>query len=211
MDLRVEKNTTTIVIVLLALIAAAMLSYGAFSYYRSSLSEKAHEAFMRHYASFEKISSENGKPSQELLAVVAQDYAQYKRSSFGSFFLALQAEMQQLTGNKQEALESMDKAIQGMSTADPVLYYVYATKHALMQIDATDPSVQTRGRKALEKLANTIKNPMRDMAIFYMGYQAFLEQDNAGVHTAWSKLFDAQGNPASAWGMRAQALRNYTA
>lgn len=211
MDLRVEKNVTTIVVVSLALIVAGMLAYGAFSYYRSSLSEKAHEAFMRHYAAFEKISSENGTPSKELLAAVAQDYAQYKRSSFGSFFLALQSEMQQITGNKQEALESMDKAIQSMSSVDPVLYYVYATKHALMQIDATDPSIQTQGRKTLEKLANTVKNPMRDMALFYMGYQAFLERDGAAVHTAWSKLFDAQGNPASAWGMRAQALRNYTA
>ncbi len=80
-----------------------------------------------------------------------------------------------------------------------------------MQIDSADPSIQTKGRQSLEKLALNSKNPVHDMAWFYMGYQALLDNDSQGVQSAWARLFDAQRNPLSVWGMRAQALLNYTA
>jgi hypothetical protein len=211
MNVSIEKNITTLVVSALGVIVVLALAYGIFSYYKNSLSQQAHEAFVQRYADFEKTSADANPPSQDLINAVSQDYAQYKNSAYGSFFLALQAELQQRAGNKQDALATMDKAIADMSSADSVLYHTYATKHALMQIDSIEPSVQTKGRQKLEKLAYMSKNPVRDMALYYMGYQAFIDNDAQGVQAAWGKLFDANQNPTSLWGMRALQLRNYTA
>ncbi len=212
MDLRVENNITKIVMGSLIALTAIALSYGIFSYYKNSLSQKAHEVFVQRYNEFEALypAFDNDQATQ-LSQQLTQDAAAYKWSPYGGFFLALQAEVLQYSDKKQEALATMEKAVSSLTSVDPVLYYSYATKLALMQLDSVEPAMQTKGRQSLEKLAALAKNPMRDMALFYLGYQAFLDNDNQGVQLAWSKLFDMQQNPTSLWGMRALNLRNYTA
>ncbi len=211
MELRVEKNIVMVVAAVVFAGAVFGLAYLGFTYYKGTISVKAHDVFMRQYDEYEKLSAENKSPSKELVDSVARSYHDYSASAYAPFFLALQAELQGAQGNKEEALIGMTKAVAAMSSVDPVLYYTYATKLALMQLDAADPAVQTKGRQSLEKLALNGKNPVRDMAWFYMGYQALLENDQQGVQTAWGRLFDAQKNPLSIWGMRAQSLLNYTA
>ncbi len=211
MELRVEKNIVTVIVALVFAAAVFGLAYVGFTYYKGTLSAKAYDVFMQRYVEYEKLSADNKAPSQELIDSVARGYQEYKNSAYAGFFLALQAELQETQGNKQEALSSMTQAVGMMSSVDPVLYYTYATKLALMQLDAADPSIQTKGRQSLEKLALDSKNPVHDMAWFYMGYQALLGNDSQGVQTAWGRLFDAQKNPLSMWGMRAQSLLNYTA
>lgn len=211
MELRVEKNIVTFVVVAVLLAAVFGFAYLGFNYYKGTLSAKAHDVFMKHYTEYEKLSADNKAPSQELIDSVSRGYADYKNSAYAGFFLALQAELQAAQGNQQEALQSMTQAVGMISSIDPVLYYTYCTKLALMQLDAADPALQTKGRQSLEKLALNGKNPVHDMAWFYMGYQALLDNDNQGVQTAWGRLFDAQKNPLSMWGVRAQSLLNYTA
>jgi hypothetical protein len=211
MELRVEKNIVPVLGALVFALAVCGLAYYGFMYYKGTLSAKAHEVFMQKYAEYEKLSADNKVPSQELIDSVSRGYQEYKNSAYAGFFLALQAELQEAQGNKPEALNSMTQAVGMMSSVDPVLYYTYSTKLALMQLDASEPSIQTKGRQSLEKLALNAKNPVQDMAWFYMGYQALLDKDDNGVQTAWGRLFDAQGNPLSMWGMRAQGLRNYQA
>ncbi|MBY0109783.1 MAG: hypothetical protein K2X90_01595 [Candidatus Babeliaceae bacterium] len=211
MELRVEKN---ILYIATALVLAGLVfgfAYYGFTYYKAAHSAKAYDVFMQHYSEFEKQTSDNKAPSNDLIDAVSASYQEYKNSAYGPFLIALKAEIQAVQGNKQDALSSMTQAVSSMGFLDPVLYYTYATKLALMQLDAAEPAIQTKGRQSLEKLSLQSKNPVRDMAWFYIGYQALLDNDNQGVQAAWSRLFDAQKNPLSVWGMRAQQLLNYTA
>lgn len=210
MELRVEKNITLIVTSVLAIVAVVAIAYAGYRYYTNSLSAQAHDIFMQRYQEFEKLA-EKSENSAQLAEKVATDYNDYKRSAYAPFFLALQSELSQLQGDKEKALDLMDKAMADMSSADRFLYYLYATKHALMQLDVSELATQTKGRQALEKLAMNTKNPMRDMAWFYLGYQAYCDHDDNGVQVAWSKLFDANKNPISPWGYRAQSLLSFTA
>lgn len=213
MELRVEKNIMSYVAAVVVGIAITGLGYAGYSYYRDSKSAQAHAVFMQQYGAFEKLTADKTNLStiKELADAVSRDYSAYKNSAYGPFFLALESEIQQIQGDNQKALDAMEKAVAEMSSVDPVLYYTYATKLALMQIDATEPATQTKGRQSLEKLAMNSKNPVKDMAWFYMGYQAYIDKDEQGVQVAWSKLFDAQKNPLSIWGFRAQSLLNYSA
>jgi hypothetical protein len=211
MELRIEKNIVIAVSAVVFALTVFGLAYVGFTYYKGTLSAKAHDIFMMRYSEYQKLSADNKTPNQDLIEAVTAGYKEYKNSAYAPFFLALQAELQDSLGNKQEALNSMTTAVNGMSSVDPVLYYTYVTKLALMQLESADPALQTKGRQSLEKLALNAKNPMHDMAWFYMGYQALLEKDDQGVQTAWGRLFDAQKNPLSIWGMRAQSLLNYTA
>jgi hypothetical protein len=211
MEIRIDRNLVITFVGLIFLVAVFGAAYYGFSYYKARLSAQAHAIFMERYTQYEKLSTHNKTADKDLIDAVAKGYTDYKNSSYGPFFLALQAEIYQAQGNKQEALQAMTQAVNGMSSRDAVLYYTYWTKLALMQLDAPEPAIQTKGRQALEKLALMGKNPVRDMASFYLGYQALLENDNPGVQGAWGRLFDGQRNPLSIWGVRAQSLLNYTA
>lgn len=213
--LKIEKKFINSIVAVAGVVMLLGLSYGSYSYYRKSLSEKAHTAFMVDHNAFEKLSAEKVSLPQDalqnLVTQVSQNYQQYKNSAYAGFFLALQAELESLQGNKEQALLAMDNAIGTLSSVDPVLYYTYAIKHSLMQLDSAEPTIQTKGRQSLERLALNIKNPVRDMAWFYLGYQALLDNDNLGVQGAWGRLFDNQKNPTSLWGVRAQNILNYAA
>ncbi len=211
MELRVEKNIVYSATLIVFVAVVFGFAYYGFTYYKGTLSAKAYDVFMQHYAEYEKQFADNKLPSNELIDSVSASYQEYKNSAYGPFLMALKAELQAVQGNKKDALSAMTHAVNGMTSINPVLYYTYATKLALMQLDAADPAIQTKGRQSLEKLALQSKNPVRDMAWFYMGYQALLDNDNQGVQAAWSRLFDAQKKPLSVWGMRAQSLLNYTA
>lgn len=211
MELRVDNTVVHVALGISALAAVIGIGYTGFNYYRNNLSAHAHDIFMLRYTEYEKLVAENKAVTPELINFVSLGYQEYKKSAYGPFFLALLSELHASTGNKQEALEHMTQAVSQMSSVDSVVYHTYTTKLALMQLDAADPAIQTRGRQTLERLAMNNNNPMRDMAWFYLGYQALLDNDSQGVQTAWGRLFDAQRNPLSIWGVRAQRILNYTA
>ena len=208
-----------------ACVLAALVGIGVIAYrsYQHRLSAQAHDVFAARYAVYEQsvadqATHKEGKQiaddqlaCEALSQAVSRDYQVYKNSAYAPFFLALQAELEAARGNNHEALVLLTKAVGQMGAVDPVLYYTYATKLALMQRDAAEPTLQTKGRQALETLAQNKRNPMRDMASFYTGYQAMLEHDTQGMQHAWRHLFDMHNNPLSIWGLRAQSFLNYTA
>lgn len=211
MELRVEGRWIAIGAALTALFVLAGASYIAFTYYKNSLSRQAYGVFVQRSKQFSEVTPEAEQAVYKQLADGAvEDYTQFKNSAYAGFFLALAADVYEQAGDKQQALTLMDKALPLLSHTDPVLYFTYATKHALMQVDSSDMVIQSKGRQALEKLAHNPKNPVKDMVWFYLGYQAYLEHDQQGVQMGWSKLIDQNGRPISNWGVRAQNLLNYT-
>lgn len=170
----------------------------------------AHARFMAQSKAYQKSIDEPSTDAQHLIDQLYKDHAQFSHTPYGAYFLALAADIMENSGEKVRARETLARALKDMGGVAPGLYYLYATKYALMQLDAEDPEVQVVGKQALEKLANSAKNPHKEMALFYLGYRALMEQDSAAVQVAWGKLFD-NGQPTSHWGMRAHALINYTA
>ncbi len=210
MNMTFDKKMAINMGIVTGFFVACAIGYALYGYYKNRLSAQAYNVFTARFEEFEKIIAGQNLPDQKLIDAVAADYAAYKQSNYGGFLLALKADMEALRNNNEQALEDMSKAVALLSFCDPVLYYTYQTKYALMQIDSSDLTLQTKGRLALEKLALNSKNPVRDMALFYMGYQPFVDNDQQGMQTAWNRLFD-NGVPTSIWGQRVQSLLNFTA
>ena len=211
MELRVDKKLGVIVGV--STLAVGLLLIG-FTVRRSmvhSATLQAHAQFMVRSDAYHKLAKQPSRDEQSaLIGQLQGDYTQFSHTAYGPYFLALASDIMAELGDTTQARENLGTAMKHMHNNAPGLYYVYATKYALMQLDAEDPQLQVQGKQALEKLAHTPKNPHKDMALFYLGYRAFLEQDSPAVQAAWGKLFD-QGRPTSHWGVRAHALLNYQA
>lgn len=95
----------------------------------------------------------------------------HKSSSLYPFFLAFQADALIRLGKLVEAAEQLDSALAAMDKRNP-LYYLYALKTALVNIDTKDATREQRGRVLLDSLSTDVANPLQEMALVYSGLDA---------------------------------------
>lgn len=142
-------------------------------------------------------------------AVFHAGFEKHKHSSLAPYFLIFQSEVSRARQNLAQSLDYMTRAVSMMSYKEP-LYFVYATKLALMQIDATDESVRAQGIAALDRLAQDKHNYDRDEALYYQGYKAWVGGNIAEAERVWTQLLREFGTQ-SAWAQLAQAKITYQA
>lgn len=193
----------------LAVATAVLLTAGIAGYrwHRANKEQKAQEAFsscMREYQRAERDSTL--WPNAELVFKLAIE--QNPNSTFTPSLLAYQAEALIQMSKPNEALECMNKAVALLSTSSE-LYHLYATKQALMMMDAIDESVKEKGLSALTALANNKANSVRDMAQYYLGLYSWAHDDIEKARAVWSELLPlTEAEPASPWAERAAQKLN---
>lgn len=114
-------------------------------------------------------------------------HEEYASSVLAPFFLSYQAEALIKQNKIDEAITVMNQMVSSLSKNSP-LYYIYATKLALLQTDASDSAVHSQGLKRLEELAADNNNAQRDEALYYLGLYNWQHNDMVKAKDAWQKL-----------------------
>ena len=121
----------------------------------------------------------------------------HQSSALYPFFLAFQADAFMRQGKIREAAEQLDKALAVMDKKNP-LYYLYALKTALVNIDTKDATREQRGRAQLEELSNDVANPLQEMALVYSGLDARARGEKALALTKFNAV-TARSKKDSFW------------
>lgn len=179
----------------LALLAVCFWGY---RWYRIGQEEKAQEVFSSCMREYERAEQDATLwPNAELMFRLGLE--QNKSSSMAPYFLAYQAEALLNMGKMSEARVSMKKAVDALSSSSPVAT-LYATKYALMMMDADESDIQKQGLDDLQRIANDTVRADRDMALYYLGLYYWSQEDVDKARTVWSELLPlVTAEPASPW------------
>ncbi len=186
----------------LGLIGLAVAGWYGYSWYNRMQERTAYrdlaEIIEIHGKAHTAPSNEKWNDLDRALDVGARKHSS---SVLHPYFLTFRADVLIEEGKQKEALDLMNKATAEIPKTQP-LYYLYATKRALMNMDSDDTALQKQGRDELQALARDTKNPTQDMALYYAGLDA-----RARGETDFKKYFQdilAHGNSRSYWHQMAQ-------
>lgn len=145
-------------------------------------------------------ASETSVPWSTVETACKRAHDEYSNSNLAPYFLAYQAEALVKQNKTDEAITVMAQMMKAMSKNSP-LYYVYATKLALIEIDSNDSAAHAQGLKRLEELAADSKNQQRDEALYYVGLYFWHLNDRVKAKEAWQTLAELSPNAqeASPW------------
>lgn len=185
---------------IILMVLASWWAYGSYSVYREQQAQKTLASCIEQYE--KAVTAGVGSilwPTVELSC--KSGYEQYSGSSLAPYFLAYQAEALIKQNKTEDAMTVMGTMTQAMSHSSP-LYYLYAMKHALLQMDAADSAVRAAGLQTLTKLADDTDNKQRDEALYYVGLYNWHNNDLAQAKEAWQKLAELpamNNDQASPW------------
>lgn len=169
-------------------ITASLWGYSYYGAYRAKNAQKELASCIELY---EKAASAGATaalwPSVEMACKLG--YERHSGSSLAPYFLSYQADALIKQNKIDEAITVMGAMVSDLSKSSP-LYSMYATKYALMQMDATDSAVRAAGLQTLAKLAEDTQNAQRDEALYYVGLYNWHNNDLAQAKEAWQKLVD---------------------
>lgn len=190
-----QKNVIYGVVILSAL---GMVLWLGYSWRQRIAQEQAFKAFAESLEELQEgiVSSKQDTHSKELWSDIERafktGFEQHTNTTLAPFFLAFQASALSRQGKSEEALQVLTDAVEHMPKKSP-LYFAYATKLALLQMDAADITTQEIGQKALHALAENTKNPQQFMALYYLGYTAWVQNNKPGYEQSWTKLVELAG------------------
>jgi hypothetical protein len=122
----------------------------------------------------------------------------YKDTVLAPYFKAFYAETLYRKGDKDRALQLLKQSLISMPTSSP-LYFMYATKHALLAYDnASTAESREQALKELQELADKKDNPQRCDALYQLGLLAWTNHDTILAKKWWKILVTACPHSLSA-------------
>jgi len=179
----------------LSLAAIATLVLGGFfwgyRFYAGQQEQNAQKTLASCIKLYEEAAGANGTAGSWSIveASCKRGHEEYAKSALAPYFLSYQAEALIKQNKIDEAAAVMTQMVNSMSQSSP-LYYLYATKLALVQMDAADSAMHAAGSKRLEELALDTKNKQRDEALYYVGLHYWHHNDTVKAKEAWQQLAD---------------------
>lgn len=194
--------------VITLMIIGLWFSYDRYEIYRGKNAQKDLASCMEQYEKAVAAGTDNILwPTVELSC--KSGYEKYRGTAIAPYFLGYQAEALIKQHKIDEAIVVMHSMLNKLSKESP-LYYIYATKHALLQMDSTDSVIRASGFEGLAKLAADVKNAQRDEALYYVGLYNWYNNDFAQAKDAWRQLVELPADTqdqASPW--TALAIERY--
>lgn len=194
-------------------ILSLIVVIGGFYIYRTRREEQAHLAFARAIEVYEEAKNAQGNGKKALLERAKDLFVagekKHANSSFAPLFKVYESLVAADSGDMELSRDILAAAVAKMPKND--LYYVYATRLALMLCDSAVDMVRGSGEKQLDELAANTKNPLQDMALYYRGKMKFDALDYDGALVYWKPLIEKfnTGSEPSAWAKRAQDTLEY--
>lgn len=174
------------IVVGVALLGSAY--WGYFSY-KTSQEKQAQKILSECIEQFERASYPGSMgslwPSVEMACQLG--YEQHSSSSLAPYFLAYEADALLAQKKDNEAIAVMGNMMNLLSSDSP-LYDMYATKYALMQLDAADEKTHVDGLNALQALGSKESNKQKDIALYYLGSYYESVNDIAAAKNTWEQL-----------------------
>lgn len=180
-----HKNLLIGALVLLACTALSFTAYKMHVHSREQAAQKTFSECLEEY--YKMVGGAKVEQWQEIENAFAVGYERHKSASLAPYFLAFQAEALVQQKKQTEALVLMDKLLAALSHASP-LYSNYATKRALMKLDLADQAQQKVGLEELTHLAHDKNNNAKDVALFYLGYYFWSNNDLVAAKKEWTEL-----------------------
>lgn len=181
--------------------------YFGLQYYNSSRNQSAIIAYQACLDEYNHAREKDDLwPHVELAAKVG--YQQFSNTSFGPYFLGLQADAL-LEQHKMEEALALLKALQEKLSVRSPLYYNYALKKVLVMLDSSNQAVVQEGLQQLDHLAHDLKNGQRDQALYELAYYYRTINDNAAAQATIKELtssFPTTGMEGSIWAEQAALL-----
>lgn len=196
----VKKQTRSYVLYIGSFVlCATLVLLGVFGYrlYKTNKEEKAQEVFSACMHEYDKAErDEKLWPNAEL--VFRLGFQENGSTAMAPYFLAFQAEALLHMDKFEQARTCMEQAV-SLSYGTPI-YYLYATKHALMMMDDAETSNVQKGLDMLDRLAQDEKNSTRDMALYYLGLYHWEKDEREKATKTWDLLAQLTiKEPASPW------------
>lgn len=191
-----------------AVLGVAALA-GAYYWYGKSLNERAQKAFMESMTEFEQaLTQQEGISWSDVERTLEVGSREFSGSSFGPYFKVFQADAVERQNKHEDAVALVKDAVAKMAPKNP-LYDLYRTKLALMLMDSKEAALHNEGAALLKTLAETTTNNYRDMALYYLGLYARVQDDTAAMQAYWSQLVRDFGAD-SVWVALVTAQRDFT-
>lgn len=194
------------------LLIGGLLLAGWFGYkwYVDRYEQAAYKDLSESIDGYNKVLS---NPSPEKWVDVEQAFEvgskRHSKSVLYPYFLAFEADALIHQNKKEQAITVMNDMLGRLSNKQP-LYYLYAIKRALIKVDSADTNVQQEGEKELAALSSDASNPIRDMALYHAGLDAWHKGDKIKAEKLWKDILGL-GNPNSNWYQLAQAKLRFEA
>lgn len=185
-----ERRFWIAVTTLVIAVTIAWFGWWGYSAFAIARDRRAQLAFVEQLDQFDAIrANPDADPiAWEALEIgFARGYVDHSSSSLAPFFLAFQAEALIHKGLHDEALKLMDKAVAGMRSGSDV-YYLYATKRAVMRLDSATAEVSAQGKRELLDLAQNSNNSSQGLAWYHLLQYAIVHNDEDLRKLAHSKL-----------------------
>ncbi len=155
-------------VVALVFLFLGIISFYIFGYYKNYKQQVAEVALYSALDEYKNaLSQQNVQLWSNVEKAFAAGYKAHSGTTLAPVFLSYQADALLNQNDIKEALNIMSKAVDLLSYDNP-LYYEYAVKYAMMQIDSKDEMLSKKGLDQLEKLAGAAKNPLKDMTTYYL-------------------------------------------
>lgn len=143
---------------------------------------------LQEYQDAERGGKENSM--SDVHAAVKSGVSLFGSTQVGSYFNALQAEVDQREGDRAAARFTMHKAASALSESDP-LKDIYTISAARMDLEQGDAQAQEKALKVLESYART-QSYYQDMAQYYLGTFYIASGKQAEGRTVLSELISSQ-------------------
>jgi len=200
-----QKHFVLSGIVVLLAVVGSLVTYKVHVTSREQAAQKTFSECLEEY--YKIMNGDKSEQWQEVERAFALGYERHKSANLAPYFLAFQAEALVQQKKQPEAIALMDTLLSSLSHSSP-LYANYATKRALMKLDlADDAEYQKIGLQELTLLAHDKNNNAKDLALFYLGYYFWSNNDFAGAKKEWTELTELNQKEAkypSVWAQLAQ-------
>lgn len=174
--------------------------FGGYRWYCSFREQAAQKRFSDGVKEYNNTLS--GQLGHQNWAMIAEVFGlgarEYSGTSLAPFYLAYQAQALLKDNKLTEAASVMDHAV-GLMSPENELYFEYALKNVLMQMDVVETAGGTTDdtEKKLVDLADNAKNKQRDAALFYLGRYYLSKNNDARAKEVLQKLVTEFGTVPS--------------
>lgn len=199
------KKYERVLTIALALGLVGVIGWFGYKWYTKRLEAQAFADFSQATDDYFKavLSTDDKQRWQDMANGLALQAQEHKSSVLAPYYLAYQADALVHDGKIDQALTLMNQVLAQLPKNSP-FYYMYATKQALIKLDAQSQDVRAQGITELEQLAQDKENPVKDMALYHQGYHAWTTGNRPQAEKIWSTLC-TYGDKDSVWVQLAQA------
>ncbi len=183
----VQDPKTKATLIGLGFLTLSVLGWFSFRWYKVYTGKKAQQVLGECLFEYQKAVDSVHPLWSEINLMNDLGYDQASGSSLQPFFLVMQAQSLARQQKIGQAVEHMQRAIDGLSSTSPYKNY-FALTQSLMQLDASKKEERQKGFEQLQQLAQNADNQYGDAAQFHLGDYYYADNNFEQAKKTWQTL-----------------------